>query len=118
MFEVIDSVSCAWLFVAATNAKKRPFENLARRSSEASCAVKDAYALSAASLTVLIRLFASAPEGVGYSILLANLITPVLDHHKVASSRWTWKKWLTVGLILLADILFIVIGIIFGGKVK
>ena len=76
------------------------------------------YALSAASLTVLIRLFASAPEGVGYSILLANLITPVLDHHKVASSRWTWKKWLTIGLILLADILFIVIGIIFGGKVK
>lgn len=37
------------------------------------------YALCAGILTLLIRLFASMPEGVSFSILLMNIFTPQID---------------------------------------
>ncbi len=37
------------------------------------------YAIGCGCLTVLIRTFASLPEGVSYSILLMNIITPLID---------------------------------------
>ncbi len=76
------------------------------------------YALIAGCLTVIIRLFSSSPEGVGYSILLANLLTPALDYPKWASSRWTWKKALLVGGIIFAVILVLLLGIYYGGKIS
>ncbi len=76
------------------------------------------YALIAASLTVIIRFLASAPEGVGYSILLSNLLVPVIDYPKWASARWTWKKALIVVVIIFVDILILCLGVFFGGKIK
>ena len=40
------------------------------------------YAMVAAVSTVFIRLFAALPEGVGFSILIANMVAVVLDHYE------------------------------------
>ncbi len=49
-----------------------------------------------AAIAVFIRLFTASPEGVGYSILFANLIAPVLDYPKWTSAKW--KKWHFISL--------------------
>ena len=73
------------------------------------------YAMVAAVSTVFIRLFAALPEGVGFSILIANMIAVVLDHYEWSSPRYTWKKILAMGLLLVvpAAVTFLVIK--FGG---
>ncbi|MCQ2798656.1 MAG: RnfABCDGE type electron transport complex subunit D [Bacilli bacterium] len=59
-------------------------------------------------ITVIIRLFAGT-EGVGFSILFANMIAPALNYPQWSSSRW--KKWHYIaggalaGVALLAVIL-------------
>ena len=73
------------------------------------------YAMVAAVSTIFIRLFAALPEGVGFSILIANMIAVVLDHYEWSSSRYTWKKFLTMGLLFVIPALVIFIVIIFGG---
>ena len=73
------------------------------------------YAMVAAVLTILIRLFAALPEGVGFSILIANMVAVVLDHYEWSSSRYTWKKFLTMGLLLVVPALTIFLVIKFGG---
>ena len=55
-----------------------------------------------AMIAVFIRLFTSSPEGVGYSILFANMIAPVLDYPSWSSSKW--KKWHIITLAVLAVI--------------
>ena len=62
------------------------------------------YGIVAAIATVFIRLFAALPEGVGFSILIANMIAVVLDHYEWSSSRFTWKK------ILIACLLVVISG--------
>ena len=57
------------------------------------------YGMIAAVATVFIRLFAALPEGVGFSILIANMIAVVLDHYEWTSPRYTWKKILAMCLI-------------------
>ena len=37
------------------------------------------YAVGLGILTVVIRVFGSLPEGVSYSILLMNIVTPLID---------------------------------------
>lgn len=49
------------------------------------------FGMFGAIIAVFIRLFTASPEGVGYSILFANMIAPVLDYPKWSSARW--KKW-------------------------
>ena len=73
------------------------------------------YAMVAAVSTIFIRLFAALPEGVGFSILIANMIAVVLDHYEWSSSRYTWKKFLTMGLLFVIPALIIFFAIKFGG---
>lgn len=69
------------------------------------------YGMVAAVATVFIRFFAALPEGVGFSILIANMVACVLDHYEWSNSRYTWKKFLAMGLIVViaASITFLAI---------
>ena len=73
------------------------------------------YGLIAAIVTVFIRFFAALPEGVGFSILIANMMAVVLDHYEWSSSRYTWKKWLAIGLLVVIPALVVFFAIRFGG---
>lgn len=73
------------------------------------------YGMVAAVSTIFIRLFAALPEGVGFSILIANMVAVVLDHYEWSSSRYTWKKFLTMGLLLIIPAVIIVLAVIYGG---
>ena len=73
------------------------------------------YGMVAAVATVFIRLFAALPEGVGYSILIANMVAVVLDHYEWSSSRYTWKKFLAMGLLLVIPALITFLALYFGG---
>ena len=73
------------------------------------------YGMVAAVITVFIRLFAALPEGVGFSILIANMVAVVLDHYEWSSSRYTWKKLLAMGLIILISSLTVFLLLRFGG---
>ena len=74
------------------------------------------YALVAAVSTIFIRLFAALPEGVGFSILIANMVACVLDHYEWSSSRYTWKKFLAMGLLVVIPAITIFLVIRFGGE--
>ena len=65
------------------------------------------YGMIAAILAVFMRLFASNPEGVAYGILIANGVSAFLDHYKWAHSRYTWKDFMTYGIIAAAAILIL-----------
>ena len=73
------------------------------------------YGMIAVVLTVFIRLFAALPEGVGFSILIANMVAVVLDHYEWSSSRYTWKKILAMSLIVLLGTAATFLVIRFGG---
>ena len=73
------------------------------------------YGMIAAVVTVFIRLFAALPEGVGFSILIANMVAVALDHYEWSSSRYTWKKILAMGLIVSLAGLTTFLVIRFGG---
>ena len=73
------------------------------------------YGIIAAIFTVFIRLFAALPEGMGFSILIANMIAVVLDHYEWSSSRYTWKKLLAMGLLVVVPAVVIILVIMFGG---
>ena len=73
------------------------------------------YAMIAAVSTIFIRLFAALPEGVGFSILIANMIAVVLDHYEWSNPRYTWKKFLAMGLLVVIPALVIFLVIKFGG---
>ena len=73
------------------------------------------YALVAAVFTIFIRLFAALPEGVGFSILIANMIACVLDHYEWSNPRYTWKKFLAMGLLVVIPAITIFLVIKFGG---
>ena len=76
------------------------------------------YGMVAAVITVFIRLFAALPEGVGFSILLANMVAVVLDHYEWSSPRYSWKKLLAMGLILASSIMIVFLCIYVGGAYK
>ena len=73
------------------------------------------YGIIAAVLTVYIRLFAALPEGMGFSILLANMIAVFLDHYEWSSAKFTLKKNIAVILLVTIPALFVFIIIRFGG---
>ena len=73
------------------------------------------YGIIAAIITVFIRLFAALPEGVGFSILLANMMACVLDHYEWSSSKFTWRKWLGIGLLIVIPALITFLAIFYGG---
>ena len=73
------------------------------------------YGIIAAVLTVFIRLFAALPEGVGFSILLANMVAVFLDHYEWSSAKYTWKKILAIVLLVVLPALVAFLIIRFGG---
>ena len=73
------------------------------------------YGMVAAVATVFIRLFAALPEGVGFSILIANMVACVLDHYEWSNPRYTWKKFLTMGLLVVIPALITFLAIYYGG---
>ena len=73
------------------------------------------YGIIAAVLTVFIRLFAALPEGVAFSILIANMLASFLDHYEWSSARYTWKKILAICLLIAVPALFTFLIIRFGG---
>lgn len=54
------------------------------------------YALFAALVTVVIRNYGNYPEGVTYAILIANILTPLIDKHIVSKKFGYVKKAKTV----------------------
>ena len=73
------------------------------------------YGIIAAVFTVFIRLFAALPEGMGFSILIANMVAVFLDHYEWSNPRYTWKKFLAMGLIVGLSALTVFLTIQFGG---
>ena len=76
------------------------------------------YGIIAAISTVFIRLFAALPEGVGYPILIANMVACVLDHYEWSSSRYTWKKFLIIGILIVVSSLITFLAIFYGGTLN
>lgn len=66
------------------------------------------YAVILGSITSLIRLFGAYPEGVAFSILIGNMLTPMIDYYKWSSRKWTWKK-LTFIFSLLTVITLVIV---------
>ena len=73
------------------------------------------FGMVAAVVTVFIRLFAALPEGVGFSILIANMVAVALDHYEWSNPRYTWKKFLAMGLIITISALTTFLCLRFGG---
>ena len=73
------------------------------------------FGIIAAVLTVFIRLFAALPEGVGFSILLANMVAVFLDHYEWSGARYTWKKILAIVLLVVIPAIATFLIIRFGG---
>lgn len=73
------------------------------------------YGMVAAIFTLFIRLFAAVPEGMGFSILISNMVAVVLDHYEWSNSRYTWKKILAIGILFTLSALIIFLAIRFGG---
>ena len=73
------------------------------------------YGMIAAVSTIFIRFFAALPEGVGFSILIANMVAVVLDHYEWSNPRYTWKKFVLMGSILVASVLTVFLVITYGG---
>ncbi len=74
------------------------------------------YGFIAASITLLIRLFGSYPEGVVFSILLVNALAPFIDYYKWSSQLWTRKRIILISCLGTIMILVLVLGILFSGK--
>ena len=73
------------------------------------------YGMVAAVVTVLIRFFAALPEGVGFSILIANMIAVFLDHYEWSNPRYTWKNILAMALIVVLSGALVFLVTRFGG---
>lgn len=66
------------------------------------------YGIILGSLTALMRLFSSSPEGVIYAILIGNMITPMIDYYKWSDNRWTWKKIVCMASVFVFTVLVII----------
>jgi len=51
----------------------------------------------------------------GFSILIANMFAPVLDHYKWSTNQYTWKNRLAMGIIAVAAVGILVWGL--NGKI-
>lgn len=60
------------------------------------------------SLTVIIRLFAALPEGVAFSILLANISTSVIDYYKWSTDEYNWKNLTALAIIIFIPLLIVI----------
>ncbi len=75
------------------------------------------YGIIAAIITVFIRLFGSYAEGVGFSILLANMLVPLIEYPKWSNPRFTYKNILVMAGIFVIFTTIMILGIFYGGIV-
>lgn len=72
------------------------------------------FGLMAGSITALIRYCGALPEGVAFSILIANMFVPTIDHFmRGKPNKYTWKQIVGVAatmLILCLIVSFAVLG--------
>lgn len=73
------------------------------------------FGIIAAVSTVFIRYLAALPEGVGFSILIANMIACVLDHYEWSSSIYTKKKIIGMVCLVVIPALILFLCVYFGG---
>ncbi len=67
------------------------------------------------SLTALIRYCGAYPEGVAFSILIANMFVPAIDHlMRGKKNTYTWKQILGIGLSMTA--LCLIVGFAVAGR--
>lgn len=76
------------------------------------------YGIIGAIATAFIRYFAALPEGVGYSILLANMIGVALDHYEWSSQRYTIKKIIVIISLIVISLLITFLATYYGGIYK
>ena len=74
------------------------------------------YGLILGLITVIIRLFGALPEGVVYSILIGNMISPFIDYPSWSSSRFSKGKIIAICSIIAGGLLVVGLGIGFGGN--
>lgn len=74
------------------------------------------YGSISAAITIIIRLFASMPDGVIYAVLLGNIATCVLDYYKWARTKFNWKNILAINLIIIIPLLIIIWATAAGNK--
>lgn len=71
---------------------------------------KIVFAAGSAFVTILIRMFASAPEGMAYSILIMNMLTPMIDYFiSERTNKKMWKKYTAISILPTATLLMGVI---------
>jgi len=70
------------------------------------------YGVTISILVLIIRLFASLPEGVAYSILLANMLVAVFEYFKWSKTEFSWKTWAITGGIFVVGMLAICLGLL------
>ena len=64
------------------------------------------FAIGAAMLTMLIRVSGSLPEGVVFSIVIMNLVTPLIDSAiKGKTTEKVWKSWVVAGAAIVVAVL-------------
>lgn len=66
------------------------------------------YGFTLAAITALLRLFGSTNEGVIYSIVIGNMLTPLFDYYKWSSRKWTVKKIIAASSIFVCSVLIVV----------
>lgn len=76
------------------------------------------YGLLAAGITVTIRLFGALPEGVAFSILIANTVAPALDHFAYSGNRFTRNKIIVICGIFAAFVLAVSLGLGFQEAIR
>ena len=69
------------------------------------------FALGASIITLSIRLFANSPEGVAYSILIMNILTPLID--KCLVGRTIKNYWESLAILVLTGCV-LAIGCVYG----
>lgn len=73
------------------------------------------FSLGAAIITMSIRLFGNSPEGVAYSILIMNLLTPLID--KCLVGRTMKNYWETLVIVIMTGAV-LAIGCVYGHVCK
>ena len=64
------------------------------------------FAIGAAMLTMLIRVSGNLPEGVVFSIVIMNLVTPLIDSAiKGKTTEKVWKSWVVAGAAIVVAVL-------------
>lgn len=76
------------------------------------------FGVIAAIITVFIRLFGAYPEGVGFSILIANMLVPLIEYPKWSNPRFTYKNIILIASLIIIFTVIMVLVILYGDKIS